>query len=339
MVYLIHAPTGENALFVNGKMIVDGGVEDYSARLVEQIAERLAGALGVALVVQRFDPPSPDWSWEGEADRFGFASVTVCDKCGNDLHSGLCSHRACPYSRWPQTVSLEDMETLSGSSIAEKYGLVRAEVFSDDRLYEKLFFAEQWLFGANQSMLAELEDGNWGGCDAADRVVFSLAEQGCEAISTVFDYIHHHNSGCGSTERIGFGCQINAEDAHAWLRKYRYGAFSMLFAIQGMFEVLWTGDKWAWECDGETSGFVFPSREDAAVDAVRVLGLDEKYDPDFPLYRLTEQFLDKPGVIHVVGRSFLAERSGGALFERLAVGEQMNTSMINGALCVVNRIR
>ena len=336
MVYLVRANTGENAVFVNGEMIVDGGNEDFSARLVEQIAERLASALNVALSVRTITPPSPAWTWEGESGRLGLTSGVVCQKCGSSLVSGMCKDVTCPYSDWPQSVSLEDVESLSGDCIAAKYGLIRAEVHSDDYIYESCFFAEPWFLEAGWQALADLEDDGWGDCEAADRVVLDLAYGGNEEVGKVFEYINRHNNGCSSSEKIGYGCSVNASDALVWWRKNRYGSFALRMARQGKFEVSWSGDKWAWDCDGKSSGFMFPSREEAAIGAVIALELDSEYDPGQPLYRLSVPRPDSEALVSVVGLPFLMAKFNVNL--RLVRGEQMDVTMENGTRCLVIRI-
>ena len=287
---LIKTPTGEVALVANHHLIIDGEPADDSATLVEQTGERLSVALDAPLEVVFIEPPTAEWSWEGLIAQLALPATInsptpgACAKCGTHLKGGMCDDETCPYSDWPQRVSASDMESMSADEIVAKYGLIRAEAHSDDRVFESAFFAEGWFIGASEDQIKPLAGEEWGRCEEADAVARS-AEKTPKACR-LFEYVHARSAGGG--EQIGFECTINPKDAMAWLRRQRYGLWAQLVCeehgiriveaqepkVKGMFQL----DGHGYACDSS-----FICADEAAMDAVKRLGLDP-HAPVTPLY-------------------------------------------------------
>jgi len=47
----------------------------------------------------------------------------ACKKCGSKLVRGYCVDETCPYSDWPQQISLDDLRSTGSDQIENKYGV------------------------------------------------------------------------------------------------------------------------------------------------------------------------------------------------------------------------
>lgn len=320
-VSLLKVSNGACALFVNHRFIINGDDADDSGRLTETLAENLAAALQVGLTVtgiQTDDLPS-DWSWESEYDRVGVRGVATpkdCQKCGSKLHSdGLCCDLTCPYSDWPQSVSLEDMHTLDADALCVKYGLIRAEAHSDDHVIEAPFEAHAWFVTASDADVLELVSEEWGYCEVADSV--ALDHETGPRLSLLFEYIHSKNA---IQREIGFECSVNEDDAMAWLRRERAGLWARILCdkagirfsqaeeaeISGMWD--WIGPH------GGACDLSFESLDAAAIDAAQQQGLcsDPLPSPLYAAYWSTEAFHSPNGedTRQIIGPSLVCEALG-----------------------------
>ena len=291
-VHIITVQTGEVALLVNHQLIMDGDAADDSARLVTQTGGRLAIALNTTPKLIHASPADPEWEWPDliktlkiSPSEAAPASV-LCSQCGSPLLGGMCRDATCPYSDWPQQVTAEDIKNLTADAIVAKYGLIRAEIHSDDYVFEASFFAQNWFIGAADSCIQTLIAEDWGHCEEADAVARSADNDW--RVAQVFDYIHAHNK--SDCDPVGFECTINATDAMRWLRQQRYGLWCRLRCderdiriveaqkpeVAGMYD--WIGPL------GNACTISLESPDHAAVNAVETLGLDEERDPVTPLY-------------------------------------------------------
>lgn len=289
---LFKTPTGEVALVANRHLIIDGETDDDSAKLVEQTSERLSVALEAPLEIVAIEPASVEWNWEGLIAQVALAATTcrppaaaTCAKCGTQLKGGMCGDETCPYSDWPQQVSVSDMEGMSADEIVAKYGLIRAEAHSDDRVFEGAFFAEGWFIGATEEQIKNLVREEWGRCEEADDVARSAEKT--PKVCRMFEYVHARSAGGG--EQIGFECTINPKDAMAWLRRQRYGLWAQIVCeehgvriveaqepeVEGYYD--WLDDH------GNACDTSFICADEAAMDAVKRLGLDP-HAPVTPLF-------------------------------------------------------
>lgn len=288
---LITSSTGEIALFARHQLIIEGDSADDSAKLVRQTGERLARALQVPIQAVNITPACAEWDWN---DLLGQivppaappqAAQCVCAKCGTLLKGSLCKDETCPYSDWPQQVSLIDMECLEEDEIAAKYNLVRAEAHSDDQICQSKFFANQWLASASAEEIKSLAREEWGRSQEADAV--ALSAQDNHTVGRLFEYLQICNA--GESKTTGFECTVNPADALAWLRRHRFGLWAQLICeehevriveahepeVQGMFD--WLDSK------GNACAISFVSADEAALNAVGCLELDLR-PPVTPLY-------------------------------------------------------
>lgn len=96
--------------------------------------------------------------------------------------------------------------------------LIRAEVFSDDRIYEIKFDAAKWFEQADPSALRDLASCEWGGDYPADNVAEFFINDKNSNVADLFDYLHRlHAHG----KIMGFECYVNEVDALAWLQTHR----------------------------------------------------------------------------------------------------------------------
>ena len=283
---LFKTTTGEAALIVNDQLIMDGDSDDDSAKLVEQTGERLATALDVALGIQNIQPNRADWAWSDLLLEQSKVPV-ICRKCGSPLQSGFCVDETCLYSNWPQQVSVNDVENLSEEQVVEKYSLVRAEVHSDDRVFEASFFANQWFVEAtDEHILALAYDGEWGRCYEADSVAES-ADQ-VPAVAKVFEYLEIIN--LSQRETVGFECTVNRTDAMRWLRQQRHGVWCRIICHESDVRIveaqeLEVAGMYDWLDDtGNACEMSFDSADLAAMNAVQQLGLEASSLSVTPLY-------------------------------------------------------
>ncbi len=288
---IIKTPTGESALVVNHQLILEGDVADDSAKLVEQIGERLATALDIGLIVVNLSPSDPGWEWQALIDEIKAADgvktpvPTVCAKCGSMLSAGMCRDETCPYSDWPQQVSLRDLENLLPDDIVAKYGLIRAEMHSDDGALDAQFFAEGWFIASTDDCVKTLYEDEWSHSDEADSVARSAED--AYRVARVFDYIRAYNR--PDRDSIGFECTVNAKDAMAWLRRQRHGLWCQLICLEHDIRIVEAQEpevagRYDWIAhDGNACEMSFVSADEAAMDAVTRLGLDQQ-PPVTPLY-------------------------------------------------------
>ena len=287
--HLIKIPTGEVALLANNQLVFDGESEDDSARLVEDVAERLAIALEIPLMVSQIDPGTGAWEWETLIAQSVPKEVKPepenCGKCGSRLVAGLCKDLTCPYSDWPQQVSVSDMETLSGDEIAAKFGLVRAEIHSDDRVFEVSFEASSWFVGASAGDILTLAQEEWGRCEEADAIGRRFESN--PRVATLFKYIQAKSA--GSRDTMGFEVTVNEIDAMVWLRQQRYGLWAQLVCEEHGVRFSRAQEPeieglWDWRDDnGNACEYSHDSADQAAINAVETLGLDA-LPPVSPLY-------------------------------------------------------
>jgi len=95
----------------------------------------------------------------------------------------------------------------------EKTVVIKAEVHSDDCVYEVDFDALPWFQQANYDEIMALANYDWGGDYEADVVAEYVADSD-EKVSQLFDYVE-------AKESMGFECHVDKDSAMAWLKEYR----------------------------------------------------------------------------------------------------------------------
>ena len=103
--------------------------------------------------------------------------------------------------------------------------MITAETHSDDRAVEVNFDATPYFQKAPDEDLARLIECGFSGDQPADQVAIELAESNPE-IGAMFTYLEARNG--ASRKSIGFEVSVDEEDALAWLRENRRGAFRTL---------------------------------------------------------------------------------------------------------------
>lgn len=103
--------------------------------------------------------------------------------------------------------------------------MITAETHSDDRAVEVDFDTTPYFQQAPDEDLARLIECGFAGDQPADQVAIELAESNPE-IGAMFTYLEARNR--GSRKSIGFKVSVDEEQALAWLREHRPGAFRAL---------------------------------------------------------------------------------------------------------------
>lgn len=317
---LLKNTAGGCALLANGRFILEGDREDDSAALVETVGERFAAALETGLTVREFTAgPAAEWTWESMAAQVAGSDKSAtreCRKCGSKLHAdSLCPDLTCPYSDWPQNVSLDDMHALDADAICAKYGLIRAEAHSDDRVIEAAFEAHSWFITASNADILELVAEEWGSCEVADAV--ALHHETSPKLRLLFDYIHSKNA---VSREIGFECSVNGDDAMAWLRCARPGLWARILCeregvrftqaeeeeVRGLWD--WIGPH------GNACDHSFDSLEAAAIDALQRLCLHDgnALSPAYAAFWSVDAFHSPSGedVRQIVGPAMFCDELG-----------------------------
>ena len=100
---------------------------------------------------------------------------------------------------------------------------IRAEVHSDDLVFEVAFDAEPWFVQATDDDILDLADIGWGGNYPADAVAHFF-EDSIHEIGDLMGY-------CQRKDGVGFECHVNEEDALKWLAASRPELFDRVKAL------------------------------------------------------------------------------------------------------------
>ncbi len=95
--------------------------------------------------------------------------------------------------------------------------MIRAEVHSDDMMFEAKFDATPWFEQASDTDILELAGCDWGGDYPADHVAEFMDGKDPD-VSAVFVYLARVRN---TSNRCGFECHINDSMAMAWLHEHR----------------------------------------------------------------------------------------------------------------------
>jgi len=105
---------------------------------------------------------------------------------------------------------------------------VRAEVHSDDCVFEVSFLAAKWFAQASDAEIVALANSGWGRNLEADAVaLFFEADNG--SIATLMQYVHSTQD---RRDPQGFECTVNADDAIHWARIHRPSIVKRLEKVQ-----------------------------------------------------------------------------------------------------------
>lgn len=226
---------GDNALVVNGQIVATSDPDYEKPAYLEGLAERLASALQVGLQVIHTRTDDAEWTWDDIIDDIGVKSI-----------------------------------------VPEVKGSIRAEVHADDRVMEATFNAAAWFLAATADDIAALKNVGWRGDDLADKVAEFVADSEPD-VKAVFDYVHLTQQ---TRNQQGFECSVDPIEAMEWLKTYRPGVVAIILCEDNDVSVVEAQEeeirgRWDWlDREGNASDASLETREDAALDAVRVLRLD-----------------------------------------------------------------
>lgn len=152
---------------------------------------------------------------------------------------------------------------------------VSAEAHSDDRVYSAKFDAAPWFAQASVEEITNLYDIKWRGDYAADAVAHFFDDKN-QDVSDLFKYIGKTQ---GTSRACGFECSVEGDEAMAWLKRHRRDVWAVLLCHDKDVRLIEAQEEeirgmWDWLDDqGNACAYSFPTIEDAALNAVEVLGL------------------------------------------------------------------
>lgn len=101
----------------------------------------------------------------------------------------------------------------SRSSLCE----IKAEIHSDDRVFEVPFNASAWFEEADAHQIRELAENRWGESEVADCIGRMFEDQNPQ-VKELFSYLHRV---AGTSKACGFTVTVDQETARAWLMMHR----------------------------------------------------------------------------------------------------------------------
>lgn len=103
--------------------------------------------------------------------------------------------------------------------------MIRAEVHSDDRVFEVSFDATPFFEKASEEEILNLYRCGWGGDYPADEVARFFIDKNDE-VNRLFDYLSR-------VRGVGFECHVDSITAKEWLKKNRPRIFIRLYEGEG----------------------------------------------------------------------------------------------------------
>ena len=97
---------------------------------------------------------------------------------------------------------------------------IRAEVHSDDYIFEVKFDAEPWFEQSDDVEIVALAACGWGGDYPADAVAIATADINTE-VAEMFHYLERIADIPSKKDCSGFECYVDAGDAMGWIRTFR----------------------------------------------------------------------------------------------------------------------
>lgn len=97
--------------------------------------------------------------------------------------------------------------------------MIRAEVHSDDFIYQVKFDATKWFETVTDQEIIDLIECDFGGDYPADYVAQNLAESNSE-LTDFFAYFDEKPVMLNG-DTVGFECHVNGDDAEYWILKNR----------------------------------------------------------------------------------------------------------------------
>ena len=157
---------------------------------------------------------------------------------------------------------------------------VKAEAHSDDRVFVVSFDAAPWFARAEDEEIEALHACGWHYDSAADVVALHFEDVN-EDIRAMLAYTRATS---GMRWAVGFECSVNEEDADAWLKRHRPGLRAILLCVDRGVNLVEAQEPevrgmWDWIGGGRACDISFDTKQEAALNAVQVLGLDTDQHP------------------------------------------------------------
>ena len=185
--------------------------------------ERRAGEGGFWQV----STPEAEVAWRRHARARDRSDDTPLDHCDLVLdfdtrhavirNQGLTAWQDCLPDGW--TYEFAEMPECVPDDEAEfeSPAVIRAEVHSDDYVFEIDFDAGPWFACADDEEIIALAKCGWGGDYPADAVAIGMTE--VPAIAEMFHYLERIADLRSHKDMSGFECHVNEEDALKWLEE------------------------------------------------------------------------------------------------------------------------
>jgi hypothetical protein len=155
---------------------------------------------------------------------------------------------------------------------------IDAEAWPDDKPFSVKFKANHYFANADADHIIALAcESDWALDYPADWVVEYTATFNPD-VRRIFDYL-------SVTDKGGFECSVDGDQAMAWLQQHRPGVWARILCELNAVRVVQAEEaevkgRWDWICDdrGEACDMSFETEAAAALDAVEWLGLKESGD-------------------------------------------------------------
>lgn len=207
----------------------------------------------------------------------------ICGKCGSHMNGDYCSDDTCPYSEWPQRVSLRELQEEPAETLRQRYEVlprirVHAEVHDDSHFKKVEFDAALWFAQACDNEVIDLHGIGWTGDYASDAVAEYFSDRN-EDIADLFDFCRAAQR---TSEPQGFECSVDEDSAMSWLKQHRPGLWARLLCENNDVRLVEAQEDeikgmWDWLDDhGNACECSFATIEEAALNAVKVLELGDQ---------------------------------------------------------------
>lgn len=147
---------------------------------------------------------------------------------------------------------------------------VPATIEDDLNVHRVDFDASAWFEQAQAKVILQLAKEGWRSGNTADAVAGYFAKSN-RYVGEVFSF-------CETTPRdVGFCVSVDRSAAMAWLKEHRKCLWARVVCQENQVRLVWTPNAsglWDWVNEAGACGRRFGSIEEAALDAVRVLGLE-----------------------------------------------------------------
>lgn len=153
---------------------------------------------------------------------------------------------------------------------------VKAKAHDDAYVNEVEFDAAPWFAQASDAEIIALRDIEWRGDEQADRVAIFFKDSS-PGIADIMTFCH---ATIRAARPVGFECAVDEDTAMTWLKQHRPGLWAIFVCDDEGIDLIQAEEPeikgmWDWlGPNGNACEHSFDTQEEAALNAVALLGLD-----------------------------------------------------------------